>query len=330
MTKQTNISSGNNRIIAIDILKVMAVLVVLNSHMELCYGSYASLATGGAFGDALFFFASGFMLFRGSNLRFDNFMKRRISRIYPTVIIVAITGAWLFNRNDNIISIILSGGGWFVSCIMIYYAVIWAVKRYFRNLLWVVWLAVGIVVIFGFYFGFDYSDGASIYGNTYYKWSFFFIYMLQGAIIGSQPEKYKYDKWCIPKLIGCICLWYGCMFAFSQTPLLYSIQYVSLLPLGGVTFYSYKLCCAPWWKRLYEHAIIGQIIFIIGGLCLECYLIQGFFFTDKLNWLFPANIPIIMIFILLISYIINFMSSALAQTFRKEEYDWSKCLLKKP
>lgn len=53
------------RNISIDILKCIAVLVITNSHMELLYGKYSALATGGAIGDALFFFASGFTLFMG-------------------------------------------------------------------------------------------------------------------------------------------------------------------------------------------------------------------------------------------------------------------------
>lgn len=47
------------RIAGIDVLKVFAVLFVLNSHMGACYGEYAVLATGGAIGDALFFFLLG-------------------------------------------------------------------------------------------------------------------------------------------------------------------------------------------------------------------------------------------------------------------------------
>ena len=56
---------NNDRIIAIDILKVFAVLLVINSHMEVCYHPYEMLATGGAIGDALFFFCSGFTLLLG-------------------------------------------------------------------------------------------------------------------------------------------------------------------------------------------------------------------------------------------------------------------------
>lgn len=51
------------RNIGIDILKFFAALLITNSHMELLYGKYSILATGGAIGDVLFFFCSGFTLF---------------------------------------------------------------------------------------------------------------------------------------------------------------------------------------------------------------------------------------------------------------------------
>ena len=48
---------------AIDLVKFLALFLVLNYHMGACYPKYQFLATGGAIGDALFFFASGFTLF---------------------------------------------------------------------------------------------------------------------------------------------------------------------------------------------------------------------------------------------------------------------------
>ena len=50
---------------SIDLLKFIAVLAITNSHMDILYGKYSGLATGGAIGDVLFFFASGFTLFLG-------------------------------------------------------------------------------------------------------------------------------------------------------------------------------------------------------------------------------------------------------------------------
>lgn len=38
------------RNVAIDFVKVIATLLVLNSHMGICYGDYSALATGGGIG----------------------------------------------------------------------------------------------------------------------------------------------------------------------------------------------------------------------------------------------------------------------------------------
>lgn len=50
----------NQRDINIDILKFFTVLLITNSHMELLYGKYSMFASGGAIGDVLFFFCSGY------------------------------------------------------------------------------------------------------------------------------------------------------------------------------------------------------------------------------------------------------------------------------
>lgn len=70
---------------AVGYVEFIAVFLVLNSHMGDCYPKYQFLASGGAIGDALFFFASGFTLFLGRTMRFDNWYKRRINRIYPSI-----------------------------------------------------------------------------------------------------------------------------------------------------------------------------------------------------------------------------------------------------
>ena len=53
------------RNVAIDFVKVIATLLVLNSHMGVCYGKYSALATGCGLDDSLFFFISCFTLFLG-------------------------------------------------------------------------------------------------------------------------------------------------------------------------------------------------------------------------------------------------------------------------
>ena len=66
----------NQRDISIDILKFIAVFLIINSHMDALYPKYKMLATGGAIGDVLFLFASGYTLFLSNRkLRFDNWYK---------------------------------------------------------------------------------------------------------------------------------------------------------------------------------------------------------------------------------------------------------------
>lgn len=97
------------RNIGIDILKFFAALLITNSHMELLYGKYSVFATGGAIGDVLFFFCSGFTLFLSRMGRFDNWYKRRINRIYPTVFAWAILSAFFFNQHQSMDYTIIHG-----------------------------------------------------------------------------------------------------------------------------------------------------------------------------------------------------------------------------
>ena len=68
------------RDIAIDIVKFMAVLLIINSHADIMYPKLSILATGGAIGDCLFLFCSGFTLLIGaSNFSFGNYYKIVVS-----------------------------------------------------------------------------------------------------------------------------------------------------------------------------------------------------------------------------------------------------------
>lgn len=50
---------------AIDIVKFLAVLLIINSHADIMYPQLKILATGGAIGDCLFLFCPGYTLFLG-------------------------------------------------------------------------------------------------------------------------------------------------------------------------------------------------------------------------------------------------------------------------
>ena len=181
------------RIDSIDILKFFAALLITNSHMGVLYpDSLVKLSTGGAIGDVLFFFCSGFTLFLGRGGDFFNWYKRRINRIYPTVLMWAVIQAFVFKVGYGMDFTVLHGGGWFVSCIMIYYVFLYFIKRYFVDRLQWVFVFAGIVVM-GWYLTED-SSAIFMYGETYFKWCHYFLFMLAGAACGLRMKESRGGK----------------------------------------------------------------------------------------------------------------------------------------
>ena len=314
------------RDISIDIMKFFAVLAITNSHMELLYGDYSFLATGGAIGDVLFFFASGYTLFLGGELRFDNYYKRRVNRIYPTVLAWALLCSVFFNENHSMEYVLLYGGGWFVSCIMLYYIVLYFVKRYMVKHLQLT-LGFSLALSASLYYCFENGQGFNMYGFTYYKWFHYFCFMLQGAIMGVLSHKRAVNVksgWVeFGKALICTAMFYVLCFIKSSAQW-HALQVLSLLPLMGISYYVYRMCNAEGMKRVYKEtgSGIGLVMKAVSGLCLEVYLVQYHLFTDKLNHLFPLNLLIVFLGILLVAYLLRCLARIWAQTFKDGDYDW--------
>lgn len=312
------------RNIGIDILKFFAALLITNSHMELLYGNYSMLATGGAIGDVLFFFCSGFTLFLGRMGRFDNWYKKRINRIYPTVFAWAILRAFIFDQHYGMDYTIIHGGGWFVTCIMIYYVILYMIKQFMFNQLRLVFVIISIITII-WYLIIDRPENYNMYGGTYFKWCHYFLFMLLGAMMVVSKKKLNYSfGYDLMKLIGSVVIYYAILFSGRLCPICSELQIVSLIPLLYIVYYSYKVCNSETIKRLYYNKVLGCCMKFIGGLCLEIYLVQYTLFTDKMNNIFPLNIIIMFVIIIFVAYILRCLARIFSQTFKNEDYDWKK------
>lgn len=310
------------RNIGIDILKFFAALLITNSHMGMLYGKYDILATGGAIGDVLFFFCSGFTLFLGRMGRFDNWYKRRINRIYPTVFAWAILSAFFFNLHQSMDYTIIHGGGWFVTCIMLYYVMLYFIQRFLlHHLKWV--FGIVALICIAWYFIMDRPADYNMYGATYFKWGHYFLFMLLGAMMGISQKQWKFNfKTDFIKLIGSIFIYYAILFAGRIYTLFSELQIISLIPLLFIVYYFYKVCSSDTLKKWYTNRYIGWSIKFIGGLCLEIYLVQGVLFTENMNHIFPINILIMFLIIFAVAYLLRCGSRIFSQTFKDGEYDW--------
>lgn len=61
---------------------------------------------------------------------------------------------------------------------------------------------------------------------------------------------------------------------------------------------------------------------VISSLCLESYLIQNSLFSTKMNDIFPLNLPIMILIVLLVSFICKCLSNIFIQTFKDADYKW--------
>lgn len=318
------------RDISIDILKFFAVFLIINSHADMCYPKYSMLATGGAIGDCLFLFASGYTLFWKQPTRFDNWYKRRVNRIYPSVIMCALVGALLSMSTS--VTLLRLGGGEFVLFIMLYYVLLYWVQKYLVCHLGKVMTFVAILSLAVYIFWFPYkyeTSSKGLYGiSTFYRWIPYFGFMLLGAWTGMKRKiscnKVKCRWSDIVLLMLSLIVFYGVQFMAKKNTEIAPYQIVTLIPLAGIIFYFYKLCNAKWFERIYNTRYGEVAILAVSGLCLESYLIQYSILTGRFNGIFPLNIPLMMLLILIVSYICRCLARIFSQTFRTEDYEWKK------
>lgn len=315
---------------AIDILKFFAALLITNSHLEAFEPAYR-FATGGAIGDVLFLFCSGFSLFMGQMGRFDNWYKRRLSRIYPPVICWGILAAFCFGFNDSIRYMMIEGGGWFVQCILIYYLLAYPIRRYASGRLSIIFTVVLIVSCLWFLVWTDNKE-SSLYGWNYCKWALFFLFFLQGAKMGLDRVKAPckhYASFALPLagLLMCVVLWYAILYSVSHFSLPGGLQLLSVIPLLGIPYFFYALSNCSLMQKIYHSRIVYPVARSIGGLCFEIYLVQYTLFKANLiPASYPLNIAIIWLLIFAWAYALHVAVNFFMQTLRQGDYDWKSML----
>lgn len=315
----------NNRNIAIDIVKLLAVILITNSHMDIMYPKYTFLATGGAIGDSLFFFCSGFTLLLSKNrdLSFANWYKRRVRRLYPTIFSVAILSTLLCGKELNIISIILYGGKWFGSCIMLYYIPLYFVQKYLRSKLWIVFTISGIISVLYFFFIHKDIYVFAVQDIGKLKWVCYFNVMLFGSYIGTKMNSLRINpKFDLVKLLVSVVVYYAIYVLIQRTHWLLPFQLFTYLLLLPVCYYFYKICSCRLFVEFASKKSINTIVMFVGSMCFEIYLVQEYIITDGINYLFPANLIIIFGAILLVAYMARILGAFLTQLCDKENFRW--------
>lgn len=217
----------------------------------------------------------------------------------------------------------------FLNAIMIYYVLLYFVRKYaVHRIKWVL-VFVGIVslLVYILWFPYKYETGSKgIYGiTTSFRWIPYFGMMLLGSWVGLRRTSLKYNVRTDFILFSlCLIVFYAIQFAAKKWTLISPCQIITIPFLAGIVFYFYKVCNAPVFHKIYSSKIGNWVVLAVSGLCLESYLTQNLLFTDKLNGIFPLNLVVIYVGILILAYIVRCVARIISQTFKTEDYDWRK------
>ena len=121
-----------------------------------------------------------------------------------------------------------------------------------------------------------------------------------------------------------IIVYYACMATYKLGPIYCHFQMVSLIPLLSGIYYFFIFCSCNNVTKVFNNTFLGNIVYAISALTLEIYLVQYALFTDKLNFIFPLNLPVTYLMIFAVAYILKFLSQVFSQVFGGEEFEIKK------
>lgn len=216
----------------IDLIRAFAALLITNSHFDSIY-PISALATGGLIGNSLFFIVSGFCLTQ-ITLPFFTWYRKRLIRVYPPVLIMALVGICIGDYSISNWSSFIEAFIWptyfgFVGYIVLlyipYYFVIKSgflkIKSKMNIVIAIlVWLALCVLRVFNI----------NILGYAYY-----FLLMCAGAHINLKKIRSKRSSVFFAISIFLIVVYFGVEALIDSQLLLDMIKFVPLY-IGVVLF----------------------------------------------------------------------------------------------
>lgn len=312
-----------------DLLRVVAIALIVNSHMDALY-PVPALATGGAIGNALFFALSGFGLAaspRGRDARFTTWFRRRLCRIYPALVLavalfIALPGggwaAWGFRK--WVALALWPTAYWFVGALILFYALLYPLLRIARSGAYLGVLAVLVIPYLAWYLTALDLSRYTIEGEGHFKWIHYFQVMLFGAFLAGRRDLLAQSA---PGRDGVLLAavlagYYGLLLlgAGGRAVVLQGLTHVLVYPM--ILLALRVAASPPLALRLTALPGVRAVISFLAGITLELYLVQGP--VRAHSWVrtvsFPANILVCWAMTLAAAYLLHLAAAAVARIAR--------------
>lgn len=309
----------DNTRLVLALMRFFATFLITNAHIEGLYpAGWKILSTGGALGNSLFFFCSGFALYLSNRqIGFFPWLVRRITRIYPSLwlfmLITLLMGVRTYSFWDIIIPVF-----WFLQAILLFYILFYFTMRYLEKYLWQTVFFFAIL-FFITYLSLNHRQWIieDIDGNSFLHWYFYYMIMLVGAIIAKfkqfREKTYKL-KFLLMIVFFILIFYYGVKvnILHTNTPI-YNLQLLLPVFLGYFSLSVFYLC-----KYLIAkiNTKMLSVVSFVSNLTLDIYIIQFVVIEYWGYYTFPIGFLGAIISIPLIAYILYKLSGYVTTCLR--------------
>lgn len=299
-------------------MRFFATLLITNFHIAPLYpDSMKMLSTGGALGNSLFFFCSGYALYLSNKENGAySWIARRYTRIYPSIwIFVAICiigGMQSFSIQDFIIP-----PYWFLQAILFFYILFYFTTKYLaKHLIKTCVFFVSLFIIT--YFCVDHNTFIieNTENNHFLHWYFYYVIMIIGAIVARDSSFIiKIKPWVgIIALITLIILYYSMKISVMHiiNPK-YNLQLIIPIFLFIIPVFSFQLCSMT---LISTPKYINKIVSFISDLTLDIYIVQFVIIGYFVKYDFPYGFMLSIISIIITAYLLNIGASYITKYLR--------------
>lgn len=290
----------------ITLLKVIAVCLITWFHFKWTVPQqYANLFIGGAFGNSLFFYSSGYLLKVKRDMFCGEWFIRKYIRIMPAVWGMCLV-SMIFGKFYHITEFIYPTPFWFVNSILCYFFVIYIIlykpfrsimqvneNKYILSRLGMLFVFVIIVYLLDVYLFVKLNS--IILDSGGWKCMYFFLYLIWGMY-----DRYKGVEVHANKISFLLTpLFFGLFFVYKilapRYELLITFQFVFIPVLLGLIIYSLRMLVAEMIKWKYSDNT-KILLNKISTLTLEIYVVQMIVIDNLMPLiLFPLNIIVCLI-----------------------------------
>ena len=306
----------------VSFIRFVAAVLITNSHFDALYpAGFSWLSTGGALGNALFFFVSGWTLYLSRRSNFAEWIVRRYTRIFPS--------AWIFY-----LCVLAAGAGtyavadfltlsphWFLNAIVVFYPVFFFITKFFeKRLLWFV--ALTAIPLAGTFFALPHEGYILESGTLCLRWYAYFAIMLLGAFAarnretlfgGSAPVKKK----CVILEMGggitCLAAHYLVQWATPRFGVP-EIQLAAPIFLAGTTF-CFFFAARDFCRVITFPPFLQKPISGLSALTLEIYLVQFLIIECCADFSFPAGFCSAALLIASSAFVLNHVAGKVREIF---------------